>query len=128
MTRPSSCSNASSNLVSKRKSLRGGGLIFGGTKKKNKEAFNASVHNFCKVTRDGNNLPKGQRVTRRLIHEVCSSFYELEDESGFFGGIFKFAFGILKKPVELIKSGIHKVSSSTESLSGTKKRVQPLEN
>ena len=106
----------------------GGFLFFGGTKKRKRQEFKTSMRNFCKVTRDGNNIPKGQKVTRRLINEVCSNFYEIEDESGFFGGIFKFVLGIVKKPVELAKSGIQKVTSSTESLSGPKKQVQPLDN
>jgi hypothetical protein len=106
----------------------GGFLFFGGTKKRKRQEFKTSMRNFCKVTRDGNNIPKGQKVTRRLINEVCSNFYEIEDESGFFGGIFNFVLGIVKKPVELAKSGIQKVTSSTESLSGPKKQVQPLDN
>lgn len=112
----------------KMKEQGGGFLFFGGTKKRKREAFKTSMSNFCKVTRDGNNIPKGQRVTRRLINEVCSNFYEIEDESGFFGGIFKFFFGIVKKPVELAKAGIQKVTSSTESLSGPKKQAQPLDS
>ena len=104
-----------------------GGFIFNSKKRKRQE-FKASMSNFCKVTRDGNNIPKGQKVTRRLIHEVCSNFYEIEDESGFFGGIFNFAVSVIKKPVELIKAGVQKVTSSTESLTGPKKSAQPLEN
>lgn len=115
-------------LTKKNNNQKGGFLFFGGTKKRKRAAFKTSMSNFCKVTRDGNNIPKGQKVTRRLINEVCSNFYEIEDESGFFGGIFNFVFGIVKKPVELAKAGIQKVTSSTESLSGPKKQAQPLEN
>lgn len=106
----------------------GGFLFFGGTKKRKRQEFKASMSNFCKVTRDGNNIPKGQKVTRRLINEVCSNFYEIEDDTGFFGGIFNFAIGVIKKPVALIKSGVQKITSSTESLSDPKKSAQPLEN
>ena len=76
-------------LTKKNNKQSGGFLFFGGTKKRKRQAFKTSMSNFCKVTRDGNNIPKGQKVTRRLINEVCSSFYEIEDDSGFFGGIFK---------------------------------------
>ena len=122
----SSCKLTKKN--NKTKEQNGGFLFFGGTKKRKRQEFKASMNNFCKVTRDGNNIPKGQKVTRRLINEVCSNFYEIEDETGFFGGIFNFAVGIVKKPVQLVKSGIRKITSSTESLSGPKKSAQPLEN
>ena len=73
-------------------------------------------------------MPIGNPKTRRLINEVCSNFYEIEDETGFFGGVFNLAFNILKKPVELVKSGVHKISSSTDLLTKEKKTAQPLEN
>lgn len=110
------------------KSQNGGFLFFGGTKKRKQQAFKTSMSNFCKVTRDGNNIPKGQKVTRRLINEVCNNFYEIEDDTGFFGGIFNFVIGIVKKPVNLAKAGIKKVTASTESLSEHTRKAQPLEN
>ena len=123
--------NRKSNKTNKTKTVKqSGGFIFGSSKKRKREAFNLSMNNFCKVTRDGNNIPKGQKVTRNLVHEVCANFYELEDNTGFLGGIFNFAVGVAKKPFQLAKSAYQKISTSTESISssGDKKRVQPLEN
>ena len=115
-------------ITKKRVSQNGGFLFFGGTKKRKQEEFKTSMSNFCKVTRDGNNIPRGQKVTRRLINEVCGSFYEIEDHSSFFGGIFNFVLSIVKKPVDLAKAGIHMVTSSAENLSEPSRKAQPLEN
>ena len=72
---------SSCKLTKKNKKEQSGGfLFFGGTKKRKRQEFKTSMRNFCKVTRDGNNIPKGQKVTRRLINDVCSNFYEIEDD------------------------------------------------
>lgn len=115
-------------VLTKKRENQNGGFIFGGSKKKKRASFKTSMTNFCKVTRDGNNIPKGQKVTRNLIHEVCSNFYELEDNAGFFGSIFNFAINIAKKPVELAKGAYSKISSSAESVSNSKSKALPLDN
>jgi hypothetical protein len=102
-----------------------GGFIFGGSKKK-KQEFKTSMNNFCKVTRDGNNIPRGQKITRKLVNEVCSKFYELEDNKGLIGRMTGFAVGIAKKPVNLAKGLYGKISSSAENVATTKNRAAPL--